>query len=137
MFVNATMLAGIAGAVLPLVLHLLNRARYRRVGWGAMMFLEQGADARNYTSTRIEELAMPLFRMGMVARLAIALARPVIVAAAGSASAAGDDHSATVILLDRSGSMGLDDNGRPRIDPARRAVISALSALRRGDEAAL
>ena len=45
MFLNVTMLAGIAGALLPLVVHLLSRSRYRTVDWGAMIFL-QGAEAR-------------------------------------------------------------------------------------------
>jgi hypothetical protein len=132
------MLAGIAGAMLPLVLHLLNRARYRRVRWGAMMFLEPEGDSRHYTSTRLKELSLLLLRMAMVALLAVALARPVVGGSAtGSSGTATEEYSATVILLDRSGSMGLDDNGRPRIDPARKSVITALSALRRGDEAAL
>ena len=48
-FINALMLAGIAGAAVPLVLHLLSRARYRTVDWGAMMFLES-ADSRQRQS---------------------------------------------------------------------------------------
>ena len=51
MFLNAIMLAGIGGAVLPLVLHLMNRARYRTVEWGAMMFL-RGDGARQQQARR-------------------------------------------------------------------------------------
>src|SRR5437764_6351179 len=35
MFFNPLMLVGLGAAVLPLVLHLLSRARYRQVEWGA------------------------------------------------------------------------------------------------------
>jgi hypothetical protein len=46
MFDHPIMLAGLGGAVIPLVLHLLGRARYRSVEWGAMMFLVEGPSAR-------------------------------------------------------------------------------------------
>ena len=48
MFLNPLLLACIGGAVVPLVLHLLSRARYRSVDWGAMMFLV-GAEAQQQT----------------------------------------------------------------------------------------
>ncbi|CAA9440331.1 MAG: hypothetical protein AVDCRST_MAG64-4111, partial [uncultured Phycisphaerae bacterium] len=40
MFANPYMLVGLSLAVLPVVIHLLSRARYRTVDWGAMMFLD-------------------------------------------------------------------------------------------------
>jgi hypothetical protein len=134
MFLNATMLAGIAGAVLPLVLHLLSRARYRRVQWGAMMFL---ADEPTWQSSgpRLKELSLLLLRMGIVGLLAVALARPVLAPRAGAW--APDDPACIVIIVDRSGSMALEDAGQQRINPARRAVLSILAGLRRGDEAAV
>jgi len=52
MFLNALMLAGLAGAAVPLVLHLLARARYRTVDWGAMMFLVD-VNARQQQSARL------------------------------------------------------------------------------------
>ena len=70
MFLNATMLAGIAGALVPLVLHLLSRSRYRTVEWGAMMFLD-GGDARVMQSARIKQWLLLLMRMGLVAALAM------------------------------------------------------------------
>ena len=57
MFLNALMLLGLAAAVVPLVLHLLSRARYRTVDWGAMMFL-RGADARQRQSTRFNQFLL-------------------------------------------------------------------------------
>src|SRR5688572_11107804 len=77
MFLNAVMLAGIGGAALPLVLHLLSRARYRSVDWGAMMFL-QGADSRQRQSTQLKQWILLMVRMAIVALLAVALARPVV-----------------------------------------------------------
>ncbi len=134
MFLNVTMLAGISGAVLPLALHLLSRARCRSVGWGAMMFLGFD-DAGRHHRMHLKELALLLLRMAIVAVLAMALARPVL----GSRGAAMDEvePSSTVILFDRSASMGLEENGRTRLETARRAVLGAMSSLRRGDQAAM
>ena len=70
MFLNATMLAGIAGATVPLVLHLLSRARCARIRWGAMMFLDLEESARrHFRSSRARELLLLLVRMGIVATL--------------------------------------------------------------------
>jgi hypothetical protein len=134
MFLNIVMLAGIAGAAVPLVLHLLNRARYRNVVWGAMMFLHSG-DARRRQSMRLRQWIILAVRMAVVALLAVALARPV---AAGHLGALGPNANITaVILLDHSGSMGYGRPGQTRMDQAREAVRQIISTLRRGDEAAL
>jgi hypothetical protein len=133
MFLNATMLAGVAAAVLPLVVHMLNRARYRNVEWGAMMFLEP-ANGQLSGDSRLREISLLLLRMAMVALLAVALARPVLMPVAGGLQ---DEPACMVIILDRSASMELIDNGPPRLESARRAALGALSSLRPGDEAAV
>jgi hypothetical protein len=133
MFLNATMLAGVAAAVLPLVVHMLNRARYRNVEWGAMMFLEP-ASGQLSGDSRLREISLLLLRMAMVALLAVALARPVLMPASGGLQ---DEPACMVIILDRSVSMELIDNGPPRLEAARRAALGALSSLRPGDEAAV
>jgi hypothetical protein len=131
MFLNPLMLAGIGGAALPVVLHLLNRARYRTMDWGAMMFLP-GVEGRQEQSTRIKQLLLLLLRMAIVALLAVALARPVV--GAGWGAMGTDPHCCAVILLDTSASMGYDDGGGPRIDAARRAALAVLAGLERDDE---
>jgi len=134
MFLNVIMLVGIAGAAVPLVLHLLNRARYRNVAWGAMMFL-RATDTRRRYSTRLRQWIMLAVRMGVVALLAVALARPV---AAGKMGALGASANVTaVILLDHSASMGYGRPGQTRMDQAREAVRQIIASLHRGDDAAL
>src|SRR3954462_137240 len=97
MFLNITMLTGLAGAVLPLVLHLLSRSRYRTVEWGAMMFL-QGADARVMQSARLKQIILLLVRRGVAAGLARALGQPVIRGRWGGV--ARDSRVSAVIVLD-------------------------------------
>jgi hypothetical protein len=76
-FSNTILLIGLAGAVVPLVLHLLSRSRYQSLDWGAMLFLE-GIEARQQYSTRVNQVLLLVARMAVVALLAIALAQPVL-----------------------------------------------------------
>jgi len=127
------MLAGLGGAFVPLLLHLLSRARYRDVNWGAMLFLG-GADLRQRQSARLNQVLLLLVRMAMVGLLAIALARPVL---EGSLIGVEAGRVTAVMLLDCSGSMSFDENGRTRFELAQRAAEQILAGLRPGDRVAL
>jgi hypothetical protein len=134
MFLNGLMLLGLSAAVVPLVLHLLSRARYRTVDWGAMMFL-RGADARQRQSTRFNQVLLVMVRMGVVALVAFAMARPVVRGA--WFGAASQQPLTAAIVLDCSASMSFDENGRSRFELARGAARQVLAGLRRGDRAIL
>jgi hypothetical protein len=134
MFLNPLMLAGLGGAVLPLVLHLLSRARYRTVTWGAMMFLEP-LEAQQRQHTRLKQVILLLVRMAIVGLLAIALARPIVHGTWGTLAEEG--RVSAVVILDRSASLASEENGRPRMEIAKQAVSNILSNLRRGDEVSL
>lgn len=133
MFLNPFMLAGLGGAAIPLVLHLLNRSRYRTVDWGAMMFLT-GQDPRQQRRSRARQIILLAVRMAIVAILAMALSRPVI---QGKWALTGDARTTAVLIVDRSASMGFDENGQPRMQLAREAALQVLSGLRSGDQVAL
>src|SRR3982751_893267 len=96
MFLNALMLAGVAAAVLPTVIHLLSRSRYRTVDWGAMMFFD-GADPDQERTRRFTQLVLLLVRTVLVALLALALARPVVRGA--HAGPARGQRTVAVVLL--------------------------------------
>src|SRR5881227_1617019 len=100
MFVNGLMLAGLGGAAVPLALHLLSRARYRTVNWGAMMFLT-GAGRNELRRGRIRQWMLLLIRMAVVAVLAVALARPVI---GQATNAANEPKAIAAIVVDCSAS---------------------------------
>jgi len=134
MFLNIFMLAGLGGAAVPLVLHLLSRARYRSVDWGAMMFL-QGVDVRQRQSTKLKQLILLAMRMLIVGLLAMAMARPVVRGSWGVLAAEG--RTTAVIVVDRSASMGFDENGKSRMQLARDACLQILSTLRKGDQVSL
>jgi hypothetical protein len=139
MLQHPLMLAWLGGAVVPLVLHLLSRSGYRAVNWGAMMFLT-GTHAGAQHAARFKQWVLLLLRMAVVGVLAVALARPVISPRYASVPTAGlttGSTAAVVIILDDSASMGYTTNGKSRLDLAREVTLQLLSALKRGDAAAL
>src|SRR5688572_21053046 len=132
MFLNWTMLAGLGAAVIPLVLHLLARAPYQEVEWGAMMFLVD-RDARHDTRARLRRWKLGGVRMIIEGLLAAAVARPVY---RGSGTSSGGSVSA-VLIVDRSFSMGFEETGRSRLDKAKEAALQIIGGLKSGDEVSL
>src|SRR5580658_720354 len=134
MFLNPLMLVGLGAAVVPFVLHLLSRARYKDLEWGAMMFLS-GADVRRDQTARFTQVLLLVLRSLVIALLAIALARPVV-----KGKWAGEESEGRVtaaLLLDCSASMGFDENGRTRFQMAQAAARQIIRGLRPGDRVAL
>src|SRR5690348_10799523 len=78
-FLNPPMLAGVAAALLPLVIHLLNRSRYRNVDWAAMMFLDAMEPRADHTA-QLKQWGLLAMRCGALGLLAFALARPILYA---------------------------------------------------------
>src|SRR5665213_2736341 len=70
-------LAGLIAAAAPLVIHLLNRRRYRVVDWAAMDLLRE-ALARNKRLLHLRDLLLLVLRTLCVLLFALALARPFL-----------------------------------------------------------
>src|SRR5436305_2515830 len=69
-----SVLAVAAGAVaVPVVIHLLNRRRFRVVTWAAMRFL-LAAQRRNARRMRLEQLLLLAVRCGLVLLVVLAMA---------------------------------------------------------------
>jgi hypothetical protein len=103
-FVHPGLVAGAALAAVPLIIHLLNRQRYKPMEWAAMRFV-LAAYRRTRRRVQLENLFLLLLRMGAVALLALAIARPY--AAGGGALAPLTEHRRDLVLvIDASASMG-------------------------------
>lgn len=109
--------AGLAAAALPVLIHLFNRRRFRRIRWAATDFLLE-AERRNRRRMRLEEFILLALRCLAMALLGLALARWFVqprslIASLGSAGRA--DH---IIVVDDSYSMGAlkDAVGNAEVD---------------------
>jgi hypothetical protein len=102
-FLNpALLLWGLPLVLIPVVIHLLNRLRYRSVPWAAMMFLVM-ANRSSTRNARLRQFLVLLCRMLVILGLLAGLSRPLIGGWVGLAL--GDRVDTVVVLLDRSASM--------------------------------
>ena len=93
---------GVALASVPIIVHLINRLRYRRVRFAAMEFLLK-SQQRNRRRLMIEQLLLLLLRIAIVAGILLLIARLELDPSTLWAFRGGKSHH--VVLLDDSGSM--------------------------------
>ncbi|MBN1863596.1 MAG: BatA domain-containing protein, partial [Victivallales bacterium] len=104
-FLQPFILLGLPLALIPILIHLLNRLRYRSVSWAAMMFILKAT--RSSTSmAKIRQWLVLLLRVLALVALIFAVARPLAGAWLGWGFSASPDT--VIVLLDRSASMGAD-----------------------------
>ncbi len=133
-FLNPIMLAGLAAISVPIIIHLLNRRKFRKVTWAAMRFL-QNAIEQNQRRMRIEDMILLALRCLLLALLALALARPAILSDATAVF--GQSKVTGVIILDNSLSMGMSDGTSTRFEKARRVSEQALDSMPAGSATAV
>ncbi|HEX9264017.1 MAG TPA: BatA domain-containing protein [Candidatus Binatia bacterium] len=132
-FLYPLFLFGLLAASLPVLIHLLNRRRLKRIQFPAVRFilLSQKRISRSY---RLRHWILLALRTLAVVFLALLLANPIFQTGAGLF--AGGGPIALVVLLDNSLSMtwSADGNGFKQAKEAARTLISALNE---GDRAAV
>ena len=93
---------GLALIALPVLIHLINMMRHRRVQWAAMEFLLV-SQKKNRTWVLLKQLLLLLMRMGAVAAVALLVAQPQLRNRLGGWFVGSKTHH--VVLLDDSFSM--------------------------------
>ncbi|MCB9934912.1 MAG: VWA domain-containing protein [Planctomycetes bacterium] len=127
----------LTAAAVPIIIHLINLTRYRKVDWAAMEFL-----LRAYQKTRrklqMESLIMLLLRIAAVILIAAALfpmgcerikdwADESLGLTRGSLSTDSPLH--LVLVLDNSASMGYEQEGQTSFDRARQYALAVVDSL--------
>lgn len=87
---------------LPIIIHFINRMRYRKVRWAAMEFL-LASQKRNRRRILLEQLLLLLLRIVAVAAIVMLVARPLLDPEQFNLFQGQKTHH--VVLLDDSGSM--------------------------------
>jgi len=129
-FTNPALLAGTAAGAIPVVIHLLNRQRFRRVWWAAMHWL-WASFKKAHRRLQIEQLILLLIRVLILVLLALALARPAL--QAGMGLIGGRPSIYRIVVLDNSYSMGHVVGGRPLFEKARELAIQLVNNLHDSD----
>lgn len=129
---NPLLAIGASALIIPLLIHIFNRSRFRTVEWGAMHLLES-VISQNRRRFRIDQLILLLIRCLIPAVLAISLARPVLT----GGGLLGDAPVALVVLLDNSYSMEAADPGGTRFTAAVADACRVIGELPRGSQVAV
>ncbi len=109
-------IAGAIGASIPLILHLLNRERARRLVFSTVRFIQMSHQT-NVRRHKLKRLLLLLMRILMLALLGLAFARPFFADAPEIIQKTGGKRNA-VIVLDTSYSMqyeGVFENAKKEV----------------------
>jgi hypothetical protein len=135
MFLNAFLAAFTVLGAIPIIIHLLNRSRFRTVEWAAIEFLLKTLQ-KNSRRLQLRDLILMLLRTFALIFFALALARPTI--SPGHLSLLGGAGGAdAVIVLDNSLSMSCRDGTESRFDLAKKCAKNVLLQLPKGSGAGL
>jgi len=116
----ALFLAGAALVSVPILIHLLNKRKFKLIDWAAMDFLLE-ADKRNRRRVRLENLLLLLLRCLAVLLIGLLLARPFLSAGLGQ-RLLGTVRYERVVLLDDSLSMNARQGATTHFALARKAL---------------
>ena len=130
-FLVPLFLLGVAGVVIPIVVHLTRRQRRNVVHFPSLMFLEK-IPYQEQRRRRIQHWFLLSLRALALALVVAAFARPFFDQSSGAALGSGGPRE-IVVLLDRSYSMEIDD----QIEQARDAAEGIFADLGPLDRASL
>lgn len=99
-FINPAFLTGTALVASPIIIHLINRMRFRRVRWATMEFLLE-SQRKNRRRVLLKQLLLLLMRILIILLFVFLVARPYV----GTNMLLGDEQTHDVIILDDSCSM--------------------------------
>lgn len=127
-FLQPWMLWGLALVAVPVLIHLLNRLRYRSLDWAAMSFL-MSASRQAQRSARVRHWLVLACRAAAIAMLVLAMARPLVGGWLGGMLRGPPET--IVLLVDRSPSMEwqVPNSAEPKRQLALRRFQEAVAAL--------
>jgi hypothetical protein len=129
--------AGLGAVSIPIIIHILNRRRFKTVTWAAMDFLLR-AMKKNRRRLRFEQWVLLATRCLVVFLLGMALARP-LACENRSLAGIGGRTGLNVFVIDNSYSMGYDANrpgdARTHLDQAKKIAKALLGQMNSGGEA--
>lgn len=131
-FLNPWMLMGGLAVASPILIHLLNKRRFKIVDWAAMDFLFQ-ADKKNRRRVQLENFILLLLRCLAMLLLALMLARPFLPAKVTNVLQQAQKLE-RVILIDDSLSQSVLNGTLPTFDVTKEGVKNLIAEHAESDE---
>ena len=131
-FLSPVLIWGALLGAIPLIIHLLNRRRFRRVEWAPMHYLRLTIQ-RNRKRIQLEQLVLLLLRIMLPVLLFFFLARPIVNPTGLEQWLGSGGRSSQVVLIDDSMSMGYSAGEAPAFQRALQAASGLLASIRPHD----
>lgn len=131
-FLNPLFLLGLAAAAIPLIIHLFNFRRPKRVNFSSLAFLHE-LKKSTMQRVRVKQWLLLALRTLAIACLVLTFARPTLTGPLAG-RLGGSGRTSTAVVLDRSTSMTLRDGSGAYLDQARTLADGLLQEFESGDE---
>ncbi len=129
-FLNAAFLIGLAAAAVPVIIHLLNRRRVKRVKFSSLEFLEE-VNRQRMRRINLRRFLILLLRTLAILLLVVAFARPTL---RSGFLFSGSVPKNVIVCLDASFSMGLAEETGTVFDAARKIAKDIVDEAGSSDE---
>lgn len=134
-FLNPAVLLGLLAASIPILIHLLNLRKLKRVEFSSLMFLKE-LQKNQIRKIKLKQWLLLLIRVMIVILLVTAFARPTLETAVIGGTASTVKTSA-VFIIDDSFSMDVLETNGSRFNIAKNITKQLLAQLHEGDDATL
>jgi Aerotolerance regulator N-terminal len=131
-FLAPLLIWGTLFGAIPIIIHLLNRRRFRRVEWAPMHYLKLTIQ-RNRRRIQFEQLLLLLLRIALIVVLFFYLARPLLNPTGLETWLGSGGRTSQVVLVDDSLSMGYSGGDSTAGARARDAAAALVSSIRPQD----
>ena len=134
-FLNPAVLFGLIAASIPVLIHLLNLKKLKKIEFSTLSFLKE-LQKNKIRKLKLKQWLLLALRMLIILLVVTAFARPTLkgLALGGTTSAA---KTTAVFILDNTFSMSVVDPNGSYFNQAKQTIINLLGNLQEGDEAAL
>jgi hypothetical protein len=135
LFLNPAVLFGLLAASIPVLIHLLNVRKLKRIEFSTLAFLKE-LQKNKIRKIKLKQWLLLALRVLIILFLVMAFARPTIkgIAIGGTTSAA---KTTAVFILDDTFSMSVVDANGSYLNQAKSMILELLKELQEGDDAAL
>src|SRR5580658_4751502 len=131
-FLSPLLIWGTLLGAIPIIIHLLNRRRFRRVEWAPMYYLRLTIQ-RNRRRIQFEQLLLLLLRIALIVILFFYLARPLLNPTGLETWLGSGGRTSQVVLIDDSLSMGYSSGDSTAFSRAKEAAGSLVNSIRAQD----
>ncbi|MDH3267840.1 MAG: BatA and WFA domain-containing protein, partial [Ignavibacteria bacterium] len=131
-FLNPAILFGLLAASIPIIIHLLNLRKLKKIEFSTLQFLKE-LQKNKIRKIKLKQWLLLALRVLIILCIVTAFARPTLVGVSigGTTSAA---KTTAVFILDDTFSMSIVDQNGSNFNQAKEAIKNILTQFEEGDE---